>query len=116
MNHLKELFSPVPVRSIEEFGIPAPVGQAPVAGCSGGGWPLGLPALRDRRCGRPVSRCRAIGPAQAKEPIAFAFFALRAIQGKINHLPSVTGAKRATVLGKLTLPSPANLSPRDGVR
>ena len=76
MHHLKNLFSPVPVRSIEEFGI----------------------------------------PAQAREPIAFAFFALRALQGKINHLPSATGARRATVLGKLTLPSPANLSPRDGVR
>ena len=62
MNHLKKLFSGLPVRSIEEFGI----------------------------------------PAQAKEPMAFAFFALRALEGKINHLPSVTGARRACILGKLT--------------
>jgi anhydro-N-acetylmuramic acid kinase len=41
-------------------------------------------------------------PAQAKEPIAFAFFALRAMQGKTNHLPQMTGAKRALVLGKIT--------------
>ncbi len=64
MNHLKKLFWPVPVRSIEEFGI----------------------------------------PAQAKEPIAFAFFALRALEGKTNHLPSVTGAGHALILGKITRP------------
>ncbi len=38
---------------------------------------------------------------QAKEPIAFAFFALQAIQGKINHSPAGTGARRACILGKL---------------
>ena len=64
MRYLNELFYPLPVRSIEEWGI----------------------------------------PAQAKEPIAFAFFALRALQGKMNHLPSVTGARRALVLGKITRP------------
>ena len=41
-------------------------------------------------------------PAQAKEPLAFAFFALRAIQGKSNHLPSATGAVRKVPLGKIT--------------
>ncbi len=49
-------------------------------------------------------------PVQAKEPLAFAFFGLRAIEGKINHLPEGTGAKRATILGKIipscTIPSP----------
>ena len=65
MRDLKELFSPVPVRSIEEWGI----------------------------------------PAQAKEPVAFAFFALRALERQTNHLPSVTGASRATILGKITFPS-----------
>lgn len=66
MNHLKELFHPVPVTSIEKFGI----------------------------------------PAQAKEPVAFAFFALQALNGKINHLPQGTGAKSARILGKII---PGNL-------
>lgn len=39
---------------------------------------------------------------QSKEPAAFAFFALQAIEGKINHSPEGTGAKRAVVLGKIT--------------
>lgn len=40
--------------------------------------------------------------AQAKEPAAFAFFALQAIEGKINHSPDGTGAKHAAILGKIT--------------
>ena len=47
-------------------------------------------------------------PAQAKEPAAFAFFALRAIEGKINHLPQTTGARHACVLGKIIPGSPAH--------
>ncbi|MBI3313245.1 MAG: anhydro-N-acetylmuramic acid kinase [Candidatus Omnitrophica bacterium] len=39
---------------------------------------------------------------QAKEPMAFAFFALRALTGKINHLPRTTGARKAVILGKIT--------------
>ena len=61
MKLLKKLFAPVPVRTIEDYGI----------------------------------------PALAKEPAAFAFFALRALQGKINHAPSGTGARRACILGKI---------------
>lgn len=61
MAHLKALFSPVPVLSIEDFGI----------------------------------------PAQAKEPAAFAFFALRTLEGKVNHLPEGTGAKGPRILGKI---------------
>lgn len=38
---------------------------------------------------------------QEKEPVAFAFFALRAIEGKINHLPQTTGARQPQVLGKI---------------
>lgn len=64
MHHLRKLFSPVPVCSIDEFGI----------------------------------------PAQAKEPLAFAFFALRALQGQTNHLSSTTGARHSTVLGKIIHP------------
>ncbi len=53
----------------------------------------------------PVYSSEALGlPAQAKEPLAFAFFALRALQGETNHLPSTTGARSGTVLGKITLP------------
>ncbi len=61
MNHLSNLFYPIPVRSIA---------------------------------------CRGLHP-QAKEPLAFAFFALRALEGKINHLPQTTGAHRACILGKI---------------
>lgn len=39
---------------------------------------------------------------QALEPLAFAFFALRAMNGKPNHLPSVTGARGERLLGKIT--------------
>lgn len=66
MKHLAGLFSPVPVRSIETYGI----------------------------------------PAQAKEPLAFAFFALRALEGKINHWPEGTGARKACVLGKMIHANP----------
>lgn len=40
---------------------------------------------------------------QAKESAAFALFAWLALQGKINHCPRATGAKRASILGKITL-------------
>lgn len=45
-------------------------------------------------------------PAQAKEPVVFAFFAWRAIHGRINHLPVTTGAKGARILGKIILGTP----------
>lgn len=62
MKKLECLFAPIPVKSIEEFGI----------------------------------------PAQAKEPLAFAFFGLRRALGKPNHLPSATGAKKVLSLGSIT--------------
>lgn len=53
----------------------------------------------------PVTSIEALGlPAQAKEPVAFAFFGLRALHGKPNHLPAATGATHARVLGSLTRP------------
>jgi anhydro-N-acetylmuramic acid kinase len=48
-------------------------------------------------------------PAQAKEPVAFAFFALQAIERKINHLPEGTGAKGARILGKIIPASPSRV-------
>jgi anhydro-N-acetylmuramic acid kinase len=62
MRHLANLLAPLPVRSIERFGL----------------------------------------SAQAKEPVAFAFLALRTLQGRVNHLPETTGARRACVLGSIT--------------
>ena len=41
-------------------------------------------------------------PAQAKEPAAFAWLALRAMQGRANHLPETTGARGPRILGALT--------------
>ena len=62
MTHLIALLAPVPVCSIERYGI----------------------------------------PSQAKEPVAFAYLALRAQRGQGNHLPATTGATEACVLGTLT--------------
>ena len=62
MRHLCACLAPIPVVSIERYGI----------------------------------------PVQAKEPAAFALFALRASRGEINHLPKTTGAAQACVLGALT--------------
>ncbi len=51
-------------------------------------------------------------PALAKEPVAFAFFALRALEGKTNHLPAGTGASRAVILGKI-LPALSSAAPEE---
>ena len=47
-------------------------------------------------------------PAQAKEPVAFAFLGLCAFKGQTNHLPAATGAKAARILGTIT---PGNSHP-----
>ncbi|MDP3704071.1 MAG: anhydro-N-acetylmuramic acid kinase [Candidatus Omnitrophota bacterium] len=75
MRHLTELLAPIPVRTIERYGL----------------------------------------PTQAKEPVAFAYLALRALRGQINHLPETTGAREACVLGTVT-PGPSILAPRSSLR
>lgn len=40
---------------------------------------------------------------QAKEAAAFALFAWLALNRKVNHCPQATGAKKAAILGKITL-------------
>jgi anhydro-N-acetylmuramic acid kinase len=42
--------------------------------------------------------------ADAKEAVAFALFAVQAIHADTASLPSVTGARRAAILGKICLP------------
>jgi anhydro-N-acetylmuramic acid kinase len=43
-------------------------------------------------------------PVDAKEAIAFAILADRTLHGLPGNLPSVTGARRAVVLGKIVKP------------
>ncbi len=51
----------------------------------------------------PVRSIAAHGiPPLAKEPAAFAFLAWRALRGRINHLPTTTGASTARILGSVT--------------
>lgn len=51
----------------------------------------------------PVRSIESYGiPAQAKECAAFAYLALRAFRGEVNHLPSTTGAREACILGTIT--------------
>ncbi len=48
-------------------------------------------------------------PVDAKEAMAFAILADRTMQGLAGNLPSVTGARRAVVLGSVSRPGPASL-------
>ncbi len=42
--------------------------------------------------------------ANAKEAICFAILANETVSGNTNNLPSVTGAKEKTIMGKICLP------------
>ena len=71
---------------------------------SGGGAlnPVLMTHLDDLLYPAAVDSIEELGiPAQAKEPLAFAFLALRAMKGEINHLPATTGARHACILGKI---------------
>lgn len=65
MDRLANVFAPIPVRTIGEYGI----------------------------------------RSEAKEALCFAILAHEAVNGAETNLPSVTGASRATTLGKLCIPA-----------
>lgn len=66
--------------------------------------------LQDLLRPAPVASISRYGlPPQAKEPVAFAWLALRAIRRQANHLPSTTGAKDTCMLGAIT---PGTIRPR----
>ena len=44
------------------------------------------------------------GNSDAKEAIAFALMADLCVRGRVNSLPGVTGAKKASVMGKISIP------------
>ncbi|MGC8485093.1 MAG: anhydro-N-acetylmuramic acid kinase [Candidatus Baltobacteraceae bacterium] len=70
--------------------------------CSGGGAKNGrlLQALRERLSGARVESSDAVGvPADSKEAVAFAVLGYETLRGRSANLPSVTGARRQSVLG-----------------
>lgn len=69
------------------------------------------PALMDNiaalllPCGVSVKSSAELGMHPlAKEPACFALLAWQALQGRVNHCPSATGARSARVLGKIIRP------------
>jgi anhydro-N-acetylmuramic acid kinase len=71
---------------------------------AGGGTknPLLLAQLRAALPGIEIVPSSRFGvPPEAKEALAFAVLAHEALQGRVNNLPSATGAKRGAILGKL---------------
>jgi anhydro-N-acetylmuramic acid kinase len=62
-------------------------------------------ALGDGRPAVEVLTSNALGwPAKAIEPAAFAWLAGLRLQGRPGNLPATTGARRAVLLGQLTMP------------
>ena len=74
--------------------------------CGGGSRnPCLVSRLEDTMAGVPVERTDAHGaPSKWLEAMAFAWLAKRAVDGKPGNLPSVTGARRAVVLGEVHRP------------
>jgi anhydro-N-acetylmuramic acid kinase len=71
---------------------------------AGGGTknPLLMAQLRAALPGIEIVPSSRFGvPTEAKEALAFAVLAYEAFHGRVNNLPSATGAKRAAILGKL---------------
>jgi anhydro-N-acetylmuramic acid kinase len=71
---------------------------------AGGGTknPLLMAQLRAALPGIEIVASSRFGvPAEAKEALAFAVLAYEAFHGRVNNLPSATGAKRAAIMGKL---------------
>lgn len=61
----------------------------------------------------PLRTIESLGPGghidvDNKEAVAFALLAVQAVHGEPTNLPSVTGAARPAVLGKICLPPPAS--------
>ena len=64
-----------------------------------------LEELRERLSPLPLRLVDEWGiHPQAKEPLAFAILAVERLAGKVNHLPSATGARRQVSLGKICHP------------
>ena len=74
---------------------------------SGGGArnPVIMSRLAERLAPVPVKTTDELGmPVDAKEAAAFAILANQTICGRPSNVPSATGASRAVILGKITLP------------
>jgi anhydro-N-acetylmuramic acid kinase len=101
-------------RTIADAGkfLPGPVGDVVI--CGGGGKnPVLMNMLQTAWESTPVRTVETLGwNSRALEAVAFAVFAYQAIRGVPSNLPSVTGARRAVVLGTIV---PGKSRARKGV-
>lgn len=81
-----------------------PVDEIVVAG-GGGANPILMARIVENLAPRRIRRSEDFGiPTSAREAMAFAILADMALRGEASSLPSVTGARHAAVLGKLSFP------------
>ena len=81
-----------------------PLVEVVVAG-GGGSNPFLMERITSLLAPNIVRRSEEFGiPSSAREAIAFAVLADLALRGETSSLPSVTGARHAAVLGKLSFP------------